>query len=494
MFKEKVLDLKNSKVKCCDSEKELSYSEIYDKATNIKRLLNDLAIKGDRIIIFMDNSLEVIVSLIAILSCDMVCVPISINSPNQIIEEKMHIVNSKVVLCDNNSMDKLININHDFGIINVSSNKITKLYSNHISEGNNNSSSKEFLILFTSGTTAKYKAVVHTEYSIMSNIDSVFEYMKLDKNDICFISKEYYHCSTLICEILLCIVNNISMFISSTKLQFIKNLNIASNKHCTVLFLNPTLLRIVCLINSSITYDSFNLIISSGDVLNSEVYDTVQDIFPNAELLNVYGLTEAGPRICAQRRNRKCSKGSVGYPIKGVSLKLCIEKNIEQKIKSPIGELLIKSNSIMLGYLNDPKSTSLKITNGWLRTGDLAFITPEHEVFIIGRKDDMIIRNSRNINPNYIENELIKHPDINDLIVFGFDDKIYGKKIICMYDSKITLKESELYEFCKTRLEKFEFPQEFIKCNTIPKNLIGKKSRERARQIYAEKYQCHYSN
>ena len=63
-----------------------------------------------------------------------------------------------------------------------------------------------------------------------------------------------------------------------------------------------------------------------------------------------------------------------------------------------------------------------------------------------------------------------------------------------MYDSKITLKESELYEFCKTRLEKFEFPQEFIKCNTIPKNLIGKKSRERARQIYAEKYQCHYSN
>ena len=41
MFKEKILDLKNSKVKCCDSEKELSYSEIYDKATNIKRLLND---------------------------------------------------------------------------------------------------------------------------------------------------------------------------------------------------------------------------------------------------------------------------------------------------------------------------------------------------------------------------------------------------------------------------------------------------------------------
>lgn len=490
MFIEKIMNLQDNNITCFDNKKELSYSQIYLWACEIKNLLQNVANKGDRIVIFMDNSLEVIVSIFSIILSNMVLVPLSIKSPKRIIEEKLNMVNSTVVICDDESEKIISDINLNLNVININTKTFCKLGSN-INNNCMDNFNNEFLILFTSGTTGKIKAVVHTETAIINNIEAVLDYMKLTPKDMCFISKEYYHCSTFISEILLCIFDGVALFISSVKIPFNKNLNLASQLNCSIMFLNPTILKFTCFSkNKNVNYYNFKLIITSGEVLNHTLYEEIGMTFPNANLLNVYGLTEAGPRVCAQRLDKASTPGSVGYPINGVEVRL-IDDYFVNEYKA--GELLVKSNSLMKCYLGNSEETLSKYKDGWLKTGDIAYINENNEVFILGRIDDMIIRGSRNINPTHIENALLNHPDINDVLVFGYKDKMFGEKIICIYEGKTQINRKIIYEFCKDYIEDYEFPQEFIRIKKIPKTTNGKKSRKKAREIYESKNKCGYS-
>lgn len=141
------------------------------------------------------------------------------------------------------------------------------------------------------------------------------------------------------------------------------------------------------------------------------------------EILQGYGLTEAAPVVAVNRLDKN-RLGSVGQPLPGVEI-----KTVPQKNEPGVGELLVKGPNVMKGYYQRPDLTEQVIKDGWLYTGDLAFVDQDGFIYITGRLKDVIVAPSgQNIYPDEIELAFAGNPAIKEICVFGTESKESFKK------------------------------------------------------------------
>lgn len=171
------------------------------------------------------------------------------------------------------------------------------------------------------------------------------------------------------------------------------------------------------------------LIISGAAGLDKEVWKAFNEM--GIKVIQGYGLTEAAPVVAAENK-KYGKKGSIGFPLKGIEVKL-FDKNEEG-----IGELAVKGPNVMLGYYENENATKETFRDGWLLTGDLAYIDKEGFIFITGRKKNVIVlKNGKNIYPEELETLVNKLPLVKESMVFGMpkeDDLVLSVKI--QYDEE----------------------------------------------------------
>ena len=153
------------------------------------------------------------------------------------------------------------------------------------------------------------------------------------------------------------------------------------------------------------------LIISGAAGLDKDVWKAFNEM--GIRIIQGYGLTEAAPVVAAENM-KYGKKGSIGFPLKGVEVKL-FDKN-----KLGIGELAVKGPNVMKGYYQDEQANKETFRDGWLLTGDLAYIDKEGFIFISGRKKNVIVlKNGKNIYPEELEKLVNKIPLVKESMVFG---------------------------------------------------------------------------
>lgn len=175
------------------------------------------------------------------------------------------------------------------------------------------------------------------------------------------------------------------------------------------------------------------VIISGASGLDPEVWLAFNEM--GIKILQGYGLTEASPVVAAE--NYKYGrKGSIGFPLKGISVKI-FDKN-----ELGIGELAVKGDNVMKGYYNNEEATAESFRDGWLLTGDLAYIDKDGYIFITGRKKNVIVlKNGKNIYPEEIETLINKIELVKESMVFGMpkeDDLMVSVKV--QYDEEYAKK------------------------------------------------------
>jgi long-chain acyl-CoA synthetase len=268
------------------------------------------------------------------------------------------------------------------------------------------------------------------------------------------------------------------------------------DKHrVTIIGVNPTILSLLVKASKVRKYslNSVRTIYTSGAIASKTLLIEAETAFPNFNVYNVYGLTEAGTRVSAQRTDRYKKYGSVGIPLDGINLKII---NDQGMICQPgeIGEILVRTPSVMKGYLGNRRLTAEKIDDGWLKTNDLGYLDQDGELFIASRKDDMINRGAYKIDPGNIENIVNKYSGIKESVVFGYPDELYGQKIICVFTTDDSIKKAvsavELNVYCQRYLMQIEIPQIFMQWNNIPKTSTGKLSRQLARERFSKMGKC----
>lgn len=139
-----------------------------------------------------------------------------------------------------------------------------------------------------------------------------------------------------------------------------------------------------------------------------------------------------------------------------------------------IGEVVVRGNTVMLGYYLDQGATDAAIVNGWLRTGDLAVVHPDGYLELHDRAKDFIISGGENISSMEVERVLDDHPDVIESAVVARADVRWGEVPIAFVDRRRdSLTAAELVEFCRGRLARFKSPKEIV-FGELPKNATGK--------------------
>lgn len=200
-----------------------------------------------------------------------------------------------------------------------------------------------------------------------------------------------------------------------------------------------------------------------------------------------YGLSEYSPVVSSNRANRPNKRGSIGLPIFGTEVRI-VDDDDRPVQTGEAGELIVRGPCIMKGYYKLPELTARVLRNGWLHTGDMARMDDDGYLYIVERKDDLIIRGGENIYPREVEEVLYRHPQVAEAAVIGVPDAELGQEVhaFVVLKNGMQATESEIVEFCQTQIAKFKAPKRVTIVSALPKNLIGKTLRKELRRMYQE--------
>lgn len=436
--------------------------------------------KKMRIGVIGDNSIEMIEKVIDIWNCGECVILIDWRIPYKTIVEMLEEVNAEKCYIDEKYLkgtnQKIGNKKFEVITYLSSDNRIKKMPKELYDKFKGNYSKTEALILFSSGTTGKAKGIILSHYAINKNADEVFGYMRLDSSDSIYIQKTLCHSSTFVCELLVALKHKIKLFISSTVITpniILKN--IMSNK-ITVTCLNPTILRLLTIAaeKGQYVFDTLKVIYCSGAVLDINIYERAKKVFKNVSIFNVYGLTEAGPRVAAQIPNCYDSQGSVGKVLNCVTIKIVDNQGREKGVNEQ-GIINIKTDCAFIGYAN---CVDKRLADEWINTKDIGYLNDNNELYVLGRSDNMINIDSHNIFAEEVEQRILDLKNVENCLVYGEKNEKSCYLLYCDYVGKIE-DEKEIITFLKNYLPLYEIPKKYRRVDSIAYTLNGKKKRNK---------------
>jgi long-chain acyl-CoA synthetase len=216
-------------------------------------------------------------------------------------------------------------------------------------------------------------------------------------------------------------------------------------------------------------------------VVTPELLDAVERALPGVKTSESYGLTEGGSPFRAPIDGRPVPRGSVGVAAPGIEVKLVDAAGNEQ---SELGELMIRSPYVCLGYHNEPEITSQKLVDGWLRTGDVFLRDRDGFCYFRSRVDDMFSCGGENIYPKEVENLLFTHPDVVDAVVAPVPHAVKGFVPAAMVTLRAgaTATPAALKAFCIERGPLYSHPRHIVLVPALPQNGAGKIDRAAVRR------------
>ena len=186
-----------------------------------------------------------------------------------------------------------------------------------------------------------------------------------------------------------------------------------------------------------------------------------------APVVQTYGLTETASQLCTLAPEDALSRlGSAGKPLMGSQLRIADD-----------GEILVNGPTVSPGYLHQPPR------QGWLSTGDVGRVDDDGYLYVLDRRDDLIVSGGENVYPAEVEAALLAHPAVADAGVFGVPDPDWGRGVA----ARVALKPGrdasvdELLTFVRKRLAGYKVPRRIELCDALPRNAAGKLLRRELR-------------
>lgn len=477
---------KNNIALISSSGNQITYKSLAEEINIVSQNIRAKNLPNKRIAFLNNSSFSDAISCLSILAADCTAVPLSLkygykNCINILQNIKPSLIITDMAPLPAEIISILTSCNIKIATINELNSKRYEykevIYSNEIA-----------LILSTSGTTGMPKGVVLTHNNVLANLEGISGYFKLTDQDKLLISRPLYHGAVMTGEFLYGLMKGCSInfyeraFSPRLLIKYIKE------RQINVMCGTPTMLYNLSAFIQNNELNSLRIIVTSGECLNVKIAENLVKTFSEVDLLNVYGLTEASPRVSYLESKLYNSKiGSVGVPLDNIKV-MVVDKNNNPLPQKAIGELLVKGPNVMSGYWNNPVKTKEKIQNNWLHTGDLAYLDEDGFIFIQGRIDDMIIRAGVNIYPQEIESVLLSDCNIKEAVAWGTPDIRYGQKInvaVTKADNAILTKEYIINLFRKN-LQPYQWPENIYIVDALPKNASGK--------IVRKGLDCFFSN
>ena len=255
-----------------------------------------------------------------------------------------------------------------------------------------------------------------------------------------------------------------------------------------MIFLVPAMAELITASPRFATADlSGPLAVSIGSApLAPATLKKLQDRMPQASVINSYGLTEAGPAFITMPKEEADKRiGSVGKPNPPMEVRVVDPDTDAERPAMEVGELLVRLPGKRREYYKDDGANASTWTpDGWLRTGDLAYLDADGFVYISGRIKDMIIRGGNNIYATDVEAVILEHADVREAAVIGVPHQVLGEDVGAFVVRKpgASLSTEMLLAFCGEHLADYKRPRHVWFVDELPRNATGKVMKHKLRE------------
>ncbi|MFG1803281.1 class I adenylate-forming enzyme family protein [Micromonospora carbonacea] len=328
-------------------------------------------------------------------------------------------------------------------------------------------------LLYTSGTTARPKGVVHTYGNLAANhLAQVLE-LELTAADRILVSAPLFHVSGLEAPGLATFVAGATMVLTPT-FKAADIARIAAEERITGMVLAAQILFGVLDLPDPPDLAALRYLLFAG--VAPGVRREVKRRLPHVRLVDTFGMTELCNGVCyMDAAHEEAKLGALGAPFPGVHIRI-VDEHFRPVAPGVAGEIVVRGEKVSPGYWNDDEANRRTRRDGWFLTGDVGRIDADGYLWFVDRRADLIKSGGENIASAEIERVLARHPDVAEVAVVGVPDPQWDevpKAFVVLRDGAATAAE-ELRGHCRAELARYKVPKYVEVVAALPRNDSGK--------------------
>jgi len=489
-----------SKVAAVHKGNVYTYHELDRRSSQLANALSEMGIqKGDRVLIFLSNSPEFIISYYGILKAGGIVITASPLSKEMelahhaidsgantiIFRDVLHPIVSRTL--PSGVFKNLISVGEGRIPGVTSLDDILENYPPNPPNVNFDPREDMAVIQYTGGTTGVPKGAMITHTNLVSNaIMNALWFRWTNQDRVMGVTPFYHTWGPTVCMNSVfyvgASVHIVSQFDPEIALEMIEREKIT-------IFYGVTSLWQMLIHHPAIdSYDlsSLRYVKAGGMPVLQEVKEVWERV-TGVPLIPGYGLTEASPE-CMNNPTHRVKAGSIGIPIIDTEARVIDVETGRDQPPGKEGELLVKGPQVMKGYWRNPEETARTLKEGWLHTGDIVFMDEDGYFYFVERSKDMIKYKGHGVFPAELEDVLTKHPAVRECAVVGRSQPIIGETPVAFVVLKdgMSATDQELIEFCKDKIAPYKRVREVHFVRELPKTPVGKLLKRRLREMLSQ--------
>lgn len=477
-------------------EHRISYQQLKEATDRLAGSLADLSLeKGDRVALMLPNIPHFVMTYFALLKLGITIVPVSIYFKADEIRHQLEDAEVKGIIYWEGFRKRVHQAIYELEtcrrliVLGQSTEPgerlLTSMIENHapLEEIVDVEPDHTALIVYTAGNTGRPRGAELSHLNLLSNAKSCQKFFRLKDTDGVIGVIPLFHPlgHTLVLGAFLSAGARVVLL---TKFQGHQVLECVEKEKISYLIGVPSMYREFIQLEDTDQWDLSSLAacLSVGDSLKEETLDIFESHF-NVPLLEGYGLSEASPMVSFNSPSHERKAGSIGMALPGVDMRIVDDYGGEVAM-GQIGEIIVRGDNVMKGYLNKPEATKEALKDGWLHTGDFAQVGENGFGFVVVRKKNVIIKSGFNVYPREVEKFLSGHPKIKESAVIGVPDAVHGEEIHACIVLKANEQaaESEIINYTKERIAAYKCPNTIHFYESLPKDPTGRVLREKLKQ------------
>lgn len=352
-------------------------------------------------------------------------------------------------------------------------------------------------VIYTSGTTGDPKGVAITHAAAMGNCrTAATEMLWMEEHDRTMAVMPLFHVGGMWYHLFPSFARGATTLILSDFDPALVLKELEAHQ-ITNVHLVPTMIGALLAHPSAATTDlrHLRLMFYAASSMPARLLSEAMQTFSHCGFAQSYGSTEGGvltvlnPDDHHRARSPGCEHLllSCGRPFRGRQVRI-VDEAYGALVDRAIGEIEVRSPDMMQGYWRNELATENAVRDGWLKTGDLGYLDAEGYLYIVDRKNDMIVTGGENVFPSEIEGQLYRDHDVLEAAVFGIPDPMWVEKVVAAVILKpgSRVNGDDLIRRLLTQLASYKCPKIIFFVQSLPKSAAGKVLRKELRRAYGQ--------